>query len=36
MKTQFASKGDFERKWYLVDAEGAILGRLATKIATYL
>jgi len=36
MKTQFALKGDVERKWYLVDAEGAILGRLATKIAIYL
>jgi large subunit ribosomal protein L13 len=36
MKTQFALKGEVERKWYLVDAEGAILGRLATKIATYL
>ncbi|MGB9714971.1 MAG: 50S ribosomal protein L13 [Thermodesulfovibrionales bacterium] len=36
MKTQFASKEKVERKWYLIDAEGAILGRLATKIATYL
>lgn len=36
MKTQFASKGDVERRWYLVDAKDAILGRLATKIATYL
>jgi large subunit ribosomal protein L13 len=36
MKTQFAKKGDVERKWYLVDAKDAILGRLATKIATYL
>lgn len=36
MKTQFASKDKVERKWYLIDAEGAILGRLATKIATYL
>lgn len=36
MKTQFASKGKVERKWYIVDAEGAILGRLATRIATYL
>jgi len=36
MKTQFAKKGDVERRWYLVDAEDAILGRLATKIATYL
>lgn len=36
MKTPFASKKKVERKWYLIDAEGAILGRLATKIATYL
>jgi len=36
MKTQFAKKGDVERRWYLVDAKDAILGRLATKIATYL
>jgi len=36
MRTQFATRDDVERKWYLVDAEDAILGRLATKIATYL
>lgn len=36
MKTLFAKKPDVQRKWYLVDAEGAILGRLAAKIATYL
>jgi len=36
MKTQFAKKGDVERKWYVVDAKDAVLGRLATKIATYL
>jgi large subunit ribosomal protein L13 len=36
MKTLFAKKGQVERKWYLIDAEGAILGRLATMIATYL
>ncbi len=36
MKTQFATKDNVERKWYLVDAKDAILGRLATKIATYL
>jgi len=36
IKTRFASKRDVERKWYIVDAQGAILGRLATKIATYL
>ncbi len=36
MKTQFARKGDIDRKWYVVDAEDAVLGRLAVKIATYL
>lgn len=36
MKTQFAKKGEIERKWYVVDAKDAVLGRLATKIATYL
>jgi len=30
-----SSKTD-ERKWWLVDAEGIILGRLATKVATVL
>lgn len=36
MKTQFAKKGDVERKWYVVDARDAVLGRLATKIAVQL
>jgi large subunit ribosomal protein L13 len=36
MRTRFAKKGDMERKWYLVDANDAILGRLAVKVATYL
>lgn len=36
MKTQFAKKGDIDRKWYVVDAKDAVLGRLATKVATYL
>ena len=36
MKTQFARKGDVERKWYVVDAKDAVLGRLATKIAVHL
>ena len=36
MKTQFAKKGDFDRKWYVVDASDAVLGRLAVKVATYL
>jgi len=36
MKTQFAKKDEFERKWYVVDASEKVLGRLATRIATYL
>jgi large subunit ribosomal protein L13 len=36
MKTQFAKKGEAERKWLLVDAEGQVLGRLASQIATRL
>ncbi len=36
MKTQFAKKGDIDRKWYVVDAKDAVLGRLATKVAIYL
>jgi large subunit ribosomal protein L13 len=36
MRTVFAKKGDVERKWYLVDANNAVLGRLAVKIANYL
>lgn len=36
MKTQFAKKGEIDRKWYVLDAEGKVLGRLASKVATYL
>jgi large subunit ribosomal protein L13 len=36
MKTQFAKKSDIDRKWYVVDARDAVLGKLATKVATYL
>ncbi len=36
MNTVFAKKNEIQKKWYIVDADGAILGRLATKIATYL
>ncbi|OGW33354.1 MAG: 50S ribosomal protein L13 [Nitrospirae bacterium GWC2_42_7] len=36
MKTLFAKKSDIDRKWYVVDAKDAIMGRLATKIAVYL
>lgn len=35
-KTQSANKETVERKWYVIDAEGAIVGRLCTKVATML
>lgn len=34
--TQYAKAGEVERKWVLVDAEGATLGRLATQVAGIL
>lgn len=36
MKTFVAKEQDVEKKWYLVDAEDKILGRLATQIAVRL
>jgi large subunit ribosomal protein L13 len=36
MRTQFAKKGDVEKKWYIIDAKDAVLGRLAVKIANRL
>jgi len=36
MKTYFASNETIERKWHLVDAQGKILGRLASQIAMCL
>src|SRR5438094_1257822 len=36
MKTWNAKAGDVERRWYVVDAEGQTLGRLATRIAATL
>jgi large subunit ribosomal protein L13 len=36
MRTLFAKKGDVKRRWYLVDAKEAVLGRLAVKIANCL
>ena len=36
MKTYLAKKNEVERKWWIVDAEGQILGRLATKVAEVL
>ncbi len=36
MKTFSARPRDIEKKWYLVDAEGQVLGRMATRIADIL
>ena len=36
MKTYMAHAETVERKWYVVDAEGVTLGRLATKVASVL
>jgi large subunit ribosomal protein L13 len=36
MKTQFVPKEKIEHKWMLVNADGQILGRLATKVAHVL
>lgn len=36
MKTYSAKTGEIAREWYLVDAEGKTLGRLATQIADRL
>jgi large subunit ribosomal protein L13 len=36
MKSFMAKKGEVDQKWLLVDADGAILGRLAMKIAPIL
>lgn len=36
MKTFSLKAGDINHKWYVVDAEGEILGRFASQIANYL
>ena len=36
MKTYSAKASDIEQRWYVVDAEGQTLGRLATRIADTL
>ena len=36
MKTYMAKAGEVERKWYVVDASGLVLGRLASKVAAIL
>ena len=36
MKTYMAKASDVQRKWYVVDAEGVVLGRLASQVASIL
>ena len=36
MKTYSAKKGEVSREWHVVDAEGKVLGRLATRVADVL
>ena len=36
MKTYMAKGETVERKWYVVDAEGMVLGRLASQVAAIL
>jgi len=36
MKTYSAKPADIEKKWFIVDAEGVVLGRLAVRIANLL
>ncbi|MFP3912511.1 MAG: 50S ribosomal protein L13 [Desulfobacteraceae bacterium] len=36
MKTFVAKEQDVDKRWYLVDAQDKVLGRLATQIATRL
>jgi len=36
MSTYFPKQGEIARKWYVVDAAGQTLGRLASQVATIL
>jgi large subunit ribosomal protein L13 len=36
MKTYLTPVNEIEKKWFIVDAEGKVLGRLASEIATIL
>jgi ribosomal protein L13 len=35
MKSFLASPATIERKWYVIDAEGKTLGRLAAEVASF-
>ena len=36
MRTYFPKKGDIEPRWFIIDAEGKVLGRLSTTIANII
>ena len=36
MKTYFPKEGEITKNWYLVNAEGVVLGRLAAQVAAIL
>ena len=36
MRTYFPKKGDIEPRWFIIDADGKVLGRLSTEIARIL
>jgi len=36
MKTLFAKSADVEKKWNVIDADGMVVGRLATRVASIL
>jgi len=36
MPTSMPKESEIDRKWYVVDAEGKVLGRLASRVATIL
>jgi len=36
MKTIFAKKSDVEQKWHIIDADGLVVGRLASQVAKVL
>ena len=34
MKTEFIRPADVERKWFMIDADGQVLGRVAARAAS--
>ncbi len=36
MKSYMAKSGEVEQKWYIVDADGMVFGRLASQVASIL